>query len=156
MIKRFEIETLPEMYVAGLAVRTKNELEMNPATAMIGPTWERLRQIANPNPPAAIYTDFESDNAGYYTLVAGFLRKSAADFKAGEVMTKLPAGKYAKFLAVGPMPDAAINAWTQVWEAENSGSLKRAYASEIETYPDIAESMKNPSQMKVAVYISIK
>jgi hypothetical protein len=50
MKKQSEIVSLSETYVAGLAFRTKNELEQNPATGWIAKTWGRVRTMKNPNP----------------------------------------------------------------------------------------------------------
>jgi len=74
MTKHYEIVSLPETYVAGLAFRTKNEFEQNPATGWIAKTWARVRTMKNPNPPAAVSTDYESDYHGehYVFFTDGF------------------------------------------------------------------------------------
>jgi hypothetical protein len=45
MIPHYKIVSLPETYVAGLAFRTKNELEYDPATGWIAKTWARVRTM---------------------------------------------------------------------------------------------------------------
>lgn len=156
MSKEYEIVSRPETYVAGLAFRTKNELEQNPTTGWIAKTWARLRTMKNPNPPAAVYTDYESDHYGYFTGVAGFTRNSADDFSAGEVLAKVPAGRYAKFVNTGKLPEVVIAAWQVVWQAEKDGSLQRAYTTDLETYPNMREAMNNPDKVTVELYIAIK
>jgi predicted transcriptional regulator YdeE len=156
MTKNYEIVSLPETYVAGLAFRTKNELEVDPSTGWIAKTWARLREMKNPNPPAAIYTDYEGDWKGYFTAVAGFKRKSVNDFSAGEVLAKVPSGRYAKFVKTGKLPDCVIDAWKAVWQAEKDGSLTRAYTTDLETYPTMAKARPNLDNVTVELYIAIK
>jgi predicted transcriptional regulator YdeE len=156
MAKNYEIVSLPETYVAGLAFRTKNELEKDPSTGWIAKTWARLREMKNPNPPAAIYTDYESDWKGYFTVVAGFTRHSANDFAPGEVLAKAPAGRYAKFVNTGKLPEVVIEAWMAVWQAEKDGSLKRAYTTDLEIYPAMGKAGMNPDKITVELYIAIK
>jgi len=156
MTKHDEIVSLPETYVAGLAFRTKNELEQNPATGWIAKTWGRVGAMKNPNPPAAVLTDYESDKDGYFTEVVGFRRNSANDFGPGEVLTKIPAGRYAKFSNSGKLPEVVIEAWKAVWQAEKDGSLKRAYTTDLETYPGMGKNGLNPDTVTVELYIAIK
>jgi predicted transcriptional regulator YdeE len=156
MAKNYEMVSLPETYVAGLTFRTKNTLEENPTTGWIAKTWARLREMKNPNPPAAVYTDYEGDWQGFFTAVAGFTRNSANDFNAGEVLTKVPAGRYAKFTNTGKLPDCVIDAWKAVWQAEKEGSLKRAYTTDFETYPAMDKAGPNLANVTVELYIAIK
>jgi predicted transcriptional regulator YdeE len=153
---KYEIVSLPETYVAGLAFRTKNDLEQNPAAGWIAKTWGRLRTMKNPNPPAAVYTDYESDYHGHFTGVVGFTRNSANDFSAGEVLAKVPAVRYAKFANTGKLPEVVIAAWQAVWQAEQEGLLKRAYTTDLEIYPYMREAMNNPDKVTVELYIAIK
>ena len=156
MKKQFEIVSLPETYVAGLAFRTKNVLEQNPATGWIAKTWARVRTMKSPNPPAAVSTDYESDYHGYFTEVVGFTRNSANEFASGEVLAKVPAGQYAKFVNSGKLPEVVIEAWQAVWQAEKDDSLKRAYTTDLETYPGMGKAGLNPDKFTVELYISIK
>lgn len=156
MTKNYEIVSLPETYVAGLAFRTKNELEQNPATGWIAKTWGRVRTMKNPNPPAAVSTDYDSDYHGYFTEVVGFTRNSANEFAPGEVLAKVPAGRYAKFVNTGKLPEVVIEAWQTVWQAEKDGSLERAYTTDLEIYPNMREAVRNPDKVTVELYIAIK
>ena len=110
----------------------------------------------NPNPPAAVSTDYESDKDGYFTEVVGFKRHSASDFDPGEVLAKVPAGQYAKFVNTGKLPEVVIEAWMAVWQAEKDGSLKRAYTTDLEIYPNMREAERNPDKVTVELYIAIK
>ena len=156
--KNFDIEVLEETYVAGLAVRTSNKTEQELAEkGWIATTWEEVRQMTSPNPPAAIYTGYEGDKDDKFTVVIGFQRSAIDDFKPGEVITKIPAGKYARFTRKGPLPNAVIEAWQDVWQAEESGMLQRAYTADLEIYPGMYESSgEDLSNLTVDLYIAIE
>ncbi len=155
-LKGFDIVSLPETYVAGLAFRTKNELEMDPATGWIAKTWARVREMKNPNLPAAVLTDYESNKDGYFTEVVGFQRKSVSDFNPGEVLARVPSGRYAKFVRTGKLPDSVIEAWKAVWDAEANGSIRRAYTTDLKTYRPTGKAQLGLDNATVELYIAIK
>ena len=158
MTNDLEIVELDEAYVDGLAIRTNNktEQELGP-NGWIAATWEEVKQMTDPNPPAGIYTGYAGDKDGNYTVVIGFRRPSADDLKPGEVISKIAAGRYAKFSRKGPMPNVVIDAWQAVWQAESDGKLSRAYTADLESYPGMAEdSGEDMTNMTVELYIAIK
>ncbi|OEH45489.1 hypothetical protein lpari_03540 [Legionella parisiensis] len=62
--------------VVGLRERTKNINEFNPQTAKLPALWDRFHQsqIAAQKPNSLIYgvySDYESDDKGFYTVTAG-------------------------------------------------------------------------------------
>jgi len=93
---------------------------------------------------------------GYFTEVVGFRRNSANEFGPGEVLAKVPAGRYAKFVNSGKLPEVVIAAWQAVWQAEKEGSLKRAYTTDLEIYPGMDKSGSNLDKITVELYIAIK
>ena len=150
----FELKELPETYVAGLALRSNNRTEQElKEQGWIAKTWEEVRQMEGPNLPAAIYTGYAGDKDDNFTLVIGFQRESADDFKIGEVISKVPAGKYARFSHKGSLPNAAIEAWQAVWQAEEEGTLDRAYSADLEMHEG---SNENINDLTVELYIAIK
>ncbi|HMJ08567.1 MAG TPA: GyrI-like domain-containing protein [Pyrinomonadaceae bacterium] len=152
----FEIVDLDEVYVAGLAVRTDNETEQKLAGGgWIATTWEEVRSMSDPNLPAAVYTGYASDRNGRFTVVIGFRRSSLNDLKAGEVITKVPSGKYAKFTLRGVLPNVVIEAWQSVWRAEEEGKLKRSYTADLELYSGMSEGGIE-KEMTVELYIAMK
>ena len=153
--KNFEIVELDETYVAGLAIRTSNKTEQELAEkGWIATTWEEVRQMTDPNMPGAIYTGYAGGKDDKFTVVIGFKRSAIDDFKPGEVICKVPAGKYARFARKGPLSAAAIEAWQDVWKAEETGALQRAYTADLETYQGMSEG--NLSNLTVELYIAIE
>ena len=66
--------------ITGIATRTTNELELNPETASIPGLWSRFfaenigEQISNgysTDTVYGVYTDYETDHTGAYTLIIG-------------------------------------------------------------------------------------
>lgn len=142
---------------AGIEVRTDNAREMNPATARIAGLWQRFFQENIPGSlpdkkpagvPLGIYTDYESDHSGGYTLIAGMETAQAGMTPAGMRVVTIPAGKYLVFTASGAMPQALIETWGTVWTYFSSNPrYTRAYTTDFEEYL---------SDDKVAVYIAVK
>ncbi len=148
---------LEEIYVAGLAIRTNNRTEQElGGNGWIAKTWDEVKEMTDPNPPAAIYTGYASDKDGDFSVVIGFRRSAAKDFKTGEIISKIPAGKYAKFSRKGPLPDVVIEAWKEVWQAEAEGKLNRAYTADLELYPGMGDGSENVNNLTVELYIAVK
>ncbi len=72
------LTVIAEMRVIGLALRTSNAKEGNPATAQIGGLWRKfleeslIEKIPNRKDEGVIlgvYTNYESDHTGLYSLV---------------------------------------------------------------------------------------
>jgi predicted transcriptional regulator YdeE len=154
----FEITELPETYVAGLALRTNNKTEQAlKDQGWIAKTWEEVRQMEDPNLPAAIYTGYAGDKNDDFSVVIGFQRDASDNFIPGEVISKVPAGTYARFTGKGPLPDVVVEAWQEVWKAEEEGKLQRAYSADLEIYPGMLEgSNEDMSNLTVELYIAIK
>ena len=153
-----ELVDLNEAFVAGLAIRTSNKREQKlGAEGWIATTWAEARQMSDPNLPAAIYTGYAGDKDDKFTMVIGFQRKAMDDFKTGEVITKVPAGRYAKFTRKGALPSVVFEAWQDVWQAEKEGNLNRAYSADLEIYPGMREgSNEDMTNLTVELYIAIK
>lgn len=156
--KKFEIVEINEIYVAGLAIRTSNKTEQELGEAgWIAATWAEVRQMSDPNLPAAIYTGYASNKDDKYTVVIGFQRGAADAYKAGEVISKIPAGKYAKFTRKGALNSVVFEAWQDVWQAEEAGHLERSYKADLELYPGMHEGGgEDMSNLTVELYIGIK
>ena len=131
--------------IAGLAARTSNAREMDPGKAAIPGLWQRFMQ-EQPKAGASaavysVYTEYESDVNGAYTVVIG----RQADIGAiAEKTVTIPAGKYLEFTSTGEMPAAVVNGWKQVWEYfARSEAPARAYTADFEVYdPATPETVK--------------
>jgi hypothetical protein len=92
--------------IMGIATRTLNAHEADPATARIPGMWQRFftehveeqfSQRINPAVHYAVYTDYESDYTGAYTYILGSAVSSKVEIPEGmvkfEPMRRIPEGK---------------------------------------------------------------
>jgi predicted transcriptional regulator YdeE len=132
------------MHVVGFEVRTKNALEANPATRRIGDLWnrffqermsERITHRKDPGAVVGVYTNYENDHTGFYTLIVGAQVQDAKAIPSGMVGVTIPASKYLVFPAPGKMPEAIVAAWGVVWDYFAQGAAaRRAYTTDFELY----------------------
>jgi predicted transcriptional regulator YdeE len=132
--------------VAGLQIRTRNADEMPPATqGKIMPLWQAFRSQGvygavpgtDPASPVyGVYTAYESDHDGAYTLTAGIALQAGAISPQDYAEVRIAPGDYLVFEATGPMPQCVIGAWQQVWAYFVAGGAKptytRSYTSDFE------------------------
>ena len=127
--------------VSGLQVRTRNADEMQPASAKIGPMWQRFFEEGlykaipgkHPDSPVyGVYSGYESDASGFFDVTAGVA--SVAPAQGFESLVIEP-GRYLVFEARGPMPDAIIATWQQVWAYFAKPCVEsRAFVTDFEVY----------------------
>ena len=127
-----EIELGPLRF-AGLAARVRND---DPEG--IGAHWGRFNSdqtvgriagIANRN-VCAVYTDYESDYMGAYTMVLGYRLTADATIPAGLRVVEMPRQTFGVGLAQGEQPAALMTAWQWVWASR----LRRAYTVDFDEY----------------------
>lgn len=131
----YEIVELTEKIVAGCCARTNNNSP--DMTAVIGGVWQRFYSkgvYANiPNKmnekALGIYTDYESNETGDYTVMAG-CEVSRSDLKGNFEVRTIPSGKYAKFVVKGHMRKAVAEFWQELWKMK----LNRSYICDFEEY----------------------
>ena len=151
-----------EFYVAGIAVRTSNARELS-GDPIIGKHWERffsehiLGKIPNRTDSRiyAVYTDYEGDQNGEYTLLLGAKLGGRIPLPPGMVATAIPAGKYAVVTSdPGPVVEAVVGAWKRIWSLrpEELGG-ERAYKADFELYDERAT---DPRNSVVDVYLGLK
>ncbi len=136
--------TLPAFSIVGLPLRTTNAAEMDPKTAQIKRHWERFfaeghheRIPKSSENLLGVYTDFESDNNGAYTLLPGFEATSKDELPEGLVAVEIPGQEYLVFQAEGEMPMIVFGAWGQVMaHMQDEQEYERAYDADFERYPD--------------------
>lgn len=148
----YEIVTLQEKTVAGLSARTSNADEkMN---IVIGGLWERFYhegiyasipgQINEKT--LGIYTDYTGKEREGYTVLAACEVCEAPD-NAQLAVRKIPAGRYAKFMAKGKLPAAAAQAWQEIWKMD----LPRAFICDFEEYQN-----SDSDHAEIHIYIGLK
>lgn len=133
--------------IMGLSTKTQNTDEFNEKTAKLPSLWQQFYSsdlAANVN-IFEVYSDYESDANGLYTVTVGVTDDSdRAEF--GSV--KIQAGNYLVFHGAGPMPSTVVETWKQIWDYfEAESECQRSFISDFEAYS---------GSDKVAIYIGIK
>ena len=146
-----EVVERPATRVVGLAIRTTNAAETDAATARIPGLWrqvleegvpERISGSVHPGVLAAVYTAYEPDERGPYTLVVGAEVGADAVVPPGLTAVAVPAARCLRFAARGPMPGALVATWGLVWSTfARPGGPRRAFTSDLErhTGPEAAD-----------------
>ena len=139
---------LPAFSVAGLAVRTCNRDEADPAIARIGGLWDRFFsqswERALPRPGAGpgddwrlfgVYSAYESDEHGAFDVTAGVAVALAALARPDAAWVEVQAGDYLVFSGQGAMPQGVIDTWGAIWRyfTENP-QLRRRFGTDFEAY----------------------
>ena len=123
--------TIESFSISGLKIRTNNALEASSA-GKIPALWGQF--YSSQTMPAVlvygVYSDYESDASGEFTVTAG---TKCAELAKSDISIK--AGSYLVFPASGPMPAAIIDAWKAVWEHfSHPQSYERSYETDFEEY----------------------
>jgi predicted transcriptional regulator YdeE len=91
-----------------------------------------------------VYSDYESDASGYYTVTAGVSVTTAV---TGYHSVLVLGGQYLVFEIQGAMPQAVIDGWGAVWRYfSQSQKYKRLFTTDYEEY-------RGPD--RVAIFISV-
>lgn len=134
---------LASMILAGVEARTDNRREAGPDGCIPG-LWQtfmnaelsELAGVQQPQYTYVLYTDYESDVNGAYTVRIGHEWESeSAALKAGVTPSALPASKYIVFKATGgSVQQVVIEAWHYIWAWFESSALVRTYTGDFERY----------------------
>ena len=124
---------LPARRFAGLAARVSNS-----QPELLTDHWQRFssdetvaRITGRVNGGVvSLYTEYESDYTGDYTLLIGYEIVADAVVPGGLRVIEVPAQKYAVILAQGDMPQAVQRAWQWVW----ASALDRTYRVDFDEY----------------------
>jgi predicted transcriptional regulator YdeE len=107
----------------GIVVRTSNALESDPATARIPALWARFHRESIParvpgaRQPLTVVGaafDYDSDQAGDYSLLAGVTTAPGVVVPPGLTRVVIPSGEYLVFRAEGAMPGALAATWRRI------------------------------------------
>lgn len=139
--------------VSGLSVRTVNRDEADPARAKLPGLWGEFygRHLPDEIPDRTaeslvygVYSDYESDATGPFTVTAGVRVSAAApDYASARVR----GGRYLVFESRGAMPQAVIDGWSAIWRYfEQPQQYERLFATDYEEY-------RGPDH--VAIFISV-
>jgi predicted transcriptional regulator YdeE len=158
-----QLVTKESFSIVGIETRTNNAAEFGP-NGKIGKLWERfykdhvLEQVPNKNRPGeilAVYTNYESDHHGDYTLIIGASVSSVEKVPEGMVVRTIPEQSYAKFHSgKGKMPGIVVETWKRIYgqRADQPGG-DRSYTFDFEVYDNRAQ---DPTNSEVDIYIATK
>lgn len=120
--------------VTGHSVRTKNKDEFDEKTAKIPSLWQKFytNALVNNANIYGVYSNYESDANGPYTLTVG-VESDPAQTQLSSVT--IQAGHYLVFQNTGPMPATVIETWKQIWTFfETNTAYRRDFISDFEVY----------------------
>ncbi|QIS06922.1 AraC family transcriptional regulator [Nocardia brasiliensis] len=126
----FEIVTLDQSLVAGLTVPLAGREVTARDLDLVNFTWDRYLAREKNVPRVAAYIG-QNDHA---VAVLGYEITGMDEMDAGDVLTRVPQGRYAKFVVSDKPYDLLRTAWAQVRKAESAGTITRSHTAEIERY----------------------
>ena len=144
--KTIEIE---EFNVTGLSVRTKNE--EGKAQKDIADLFGKLigEDLLDKIPGKltyeiyCVYTDYESDCNGEYTVIVGCKTENLKDIPQGFTGVTIPKNSYRHYKIAGGGNENVAQAWKEIW----ADGADRTYAADFDVYGE------NPD---VDIYVSVK
>lgn len=140
--------SIDDVTVTGFSVRTVNKDEFKPETAKLPELWGRFASsdlIKDQTAVYGVYSDYESDASGFYTVTAGVPLSSSLEGKYETA--SIVSGQYLVFSAKGPMPQTVVQIWERVWNYfDENKEYKRNFRTDFEVYT---------GEEEVAVYIGI-
>jgi len=152
------------MKVSGIETRTTNKDETDSDIAKIPLLWQRFFQenirekIPNKVQSGhvlAVYTDYESDEHGPYTVILGCEVSSIEDVPKGMVAKVLPESTYVRFTTQnGPVTTVISQAWKEIWQLQPSqlGGTRR-FSADFEVHD---ERSLDPQNTTVDIYLAIR
>ncbi|GAB2649113.1 GyrI-like domain-containing protein [Nocardia goodfellowii] len=126
----FEIVTLDQSLIAGLTIPLAGREVTNRDLDLVNFTWDRYLAREKAVPRMAAYIG-QNDHA---VAVLGYEVSGLDDVDAGDVLTRIPTGRYAKFVVSDKPYDLLRTAWAQVAKAEAAGKITRSHRAELERY----------------------
>lgn len=149
----YEIVNLHEKTVVGLSARTNNASPEMSKT--IGTLWQNFYSpdgypvISNKANSKAlgIYTDYENDEKGDYTVIVACEVTDAKDALEHFTVRTIPSGKYAKFVVKGNMVTAVAAFWQELWKMD----LPRTFVCDFEEYQNA-----DFENAEIHIYIGLK
>ncbi len=148
-------QVIKEFKVIGISTRTTNE--NGQAMHDIEALWEKFwgeeiqKQIPNKvnDDIYAVYTEYETDYTGPYTVIIGLPVHSLENIPDGFVGITIEKALYQKFVSKGKMPEAVVNTWKEIWQSKN---LNRAYKADFTVH---GKKYYNGDNAEVETFISV-
>lgn len=138
----FDIVTLGDSLVGGLTVPLAGREVTARDLDLVNFTWDRYLSREKAASRVAAYVG-QNDHA---VAVLGYELTALTELDTGDVLTRIPAGRYAKFVVSDKPYDLLRTAWAKVARAESAGTITRSHRAELERYTGPAS---------VEVYVSL-
>ncbi|MQY27165.1 GyrI-like domain-containing protein [Nocardia aurantia] len=133
----FNVVERHETLVAGTVLRSPALAVEGPRRLKVEEAWKRNLARTLPGPPATAYVDHAPEIGSYLTHIVGYRCESLAELQPGDVLARVPAGRFARFQSTGDnLGDIIVSIWRAVWDLEAAGTLVRSYTGDFEHYPD--------------------
>lgn len=98
-----------------------------------------------------IYTDYESDYQGKYTVIIGTKVSDLQEIPQGMVGREFPEQTFKKWIAKGEIPSALMETWQEIWR--NDKNLNRSYLYDLEVYGSKSQNGKNS---EVEIWLGVR
>jgi len=154
--KEMKYQTIEKFNIIGISVKTTNAngQAIKDIESLWGKFWgeEIKKQIPNKinDDIYAVYTNYETDFTGPYTVIVGLTVSSLKEIPKYFVGISIETANYQKFTSKGKMPEAVLNTWLQIWEDKE---LKRAYKADFTVH---GKKYYDGDHAEVETFISIK
>lgn len=141
------------MLIVGIELHTDNsEIGLQ----KIGEHWNRFYQeqvlqlisYRKNNKIVALYTNYEKDHTGPYSLILGAEVNATKNVPQGMVSVQVPQQTYNIFTAKGAMPKALVATWQKIWNTD----MQRTFVADFELYD---ERSNQGSASEVDIYIAV-
>ncbi|MFC7677912.1 GyrI-like domain-containing protein [Paenibacillus sp. GCM10028914] len=152
----------PAIQVRGIAERTSNRAEAGPEGKISG-LWERFFQNGVLQQPGlspafiyGLYTEYESDVNGEYTVLLGCEVADGGTLATSESFKTIdiPASDYLVFTSKrGAITSVVQELWQQIWTYFHESGETRTYTGDFELYEVV---QFDPSNAVVKVYMAVK
>ena len=126
----FDIVTLGDSLVGGLTVPLAGREVTARDLDLVNFTWDRYLSREKDAARVAAYIG-QNDHA---VAVLGYELTGLDGLDPGDVVTRIPAGRYAKFVVSDKPYDLLRTAWAKVAKAEAAGTITRSHTAELERY----------------------
>lgn len=156
------IEVKGAVSLIGVATRTTNADEMS-GNGRLAVLWDSYfasgmaerAQVNNAHLIYALYTDYERDASGAYTVVIGHERGDGqAEVPDGLTPAAIPESMFICFRTKkGPVYEVVAEAWSNIWAFFEQSTIERAYTGDYELYDG---RIFDPANAEVDIYIAVK
>jgi predicted transcriptional regulator YdeE len=158
-----ELVEMDEFFVMGIEITTSLAREASPTQALLPRLWAtffneqvegKVPHRKDPNEYVGVYSDYDMDTRnktyGQYGALAGCEVTEVDDVPEGFLAMPVPAGKYLHFAARGPMPDALVRTWGDIWRYfEENKEHERAFTVDFDLY-------RKDRTEEVDIFVSVK